>query len=203
MMTKSANGSTASVLVLVANGSEDIETVTVIDVLRRAHLNVTVAVVGATDGDGTKVQGSLVTLARGVKMIADITVEECTGATHSWDMVVLPGGNQGAQHLQDSKEVIQILTKQNDQKKFIAAICAAPAVVLARHGFLENKTATCYPSMQKQIPKYNGECKVVVDGHIITSQGPGTSIQFALTLVENLVNTGKAQEIAEQLVYSF
>lgn len=175
------------VLVAIADGIEELEAVTIIDVLRRAKADVTVASVGSKQ----------VTASRGVRLVADILIADC--AKEVYDLIVLPGGMPGAEHLRDSKALIELLKAQAKSGRYYAAICASPAVVLNHHGFLDNKKATCYPSMLSQLSDI-GEGKVVVDGNCITSQGPGTALQFALKLVEILFGKEKAEEVAKAML---
>jgi len=175
------------VLAAIADGTEELEAVTIIDVLRRAKADVTVASVGAKQ----------VTASRGVRLVADILIADC--AKQVYDLIVLPGGMPGAEHLRDSKVLIELLKAQAKSGRYYAAICASPAVVLNHHGLLDNKKATCYPSMLSQISD-TGEGKVIVDGNCITSQGPGTAMEFALKLVEILFGKEKSKEVAKAML---
>jgi 4-methyl-5(b-hydroxyethyl)-thiazole monophosphate biosynthesis len=180
---------TKQVLVPIANGSEEIEAVSIIDVLRRAGIEVTVAAV-------TQIQ---VTASRGVKLVADCLIHECIDKT--FDLIAIPGGMPGAEHLRDSNELTTLLKSHFKEEKYIAAICAAPVVVLQHHGILSHKTATCHPGFQDKMKNLAvGNPNVVVDGKIITSQGPGTAIQFALKLVEVLLGKEKSNAVAAPMV---
>lgn len=143
----------------------------------------------------------IVTCSRGLKMCADKLISECQG--QEWDMIVCPGGMPGATHLRDSTVLKELLIQQKVHGKFIAAICAAPAVVLQSHGLLEGKTATCYP-----VPKFTdslsqrSSAKVCVDGNVITSQGPATSLEFSLKLVEVLFGKQKAADVGAEMLYT-
>jgi 4-methyl-5(b-hydroxyethyl)-thiazole monophosphate biosynthesis len=174
------------VIVFLADGFEDIEALTVVDILRRAGIDV------HTVG----VSGSIVTSRSNVKVMADKKIGEIN--PNDYDAVVLPGGTQGVQNLGKSLKLVEILKDFNEKGKLIAAICAAPSI-LAKIGLLENKRATIYPGMEKELPKPRAE-RVVVDGNIITSQGPGTAMEFALTLVEKLAGKSKAIELRKHLV---
>lgn len=177
------------VLVPIADGTEEIEAVCIIDTLRRAGVDVTVASVG-------KIQ---VTASRGVKLVADALIADCTSRTY--DCIALPGGMPGAEHLRDSAELIGMLKKQKAAGKLYAAICASPAVALYPHGLLEGVRATCYPSMQNKLdPAHASNERVVVDGNCVTSQGPGTAIEFALKLVELLFGPQKAKEVGDPML---
>lgn len=179
-----ASGRTMSVLIPIANGSEELEVVTIADTLARAGARVVLASVDS--------QSLQVRCSRGVNLVADTFIAECVDK--QWDMVVCPGGMPGAEHLAKSSELKTILHTQQSEGKYIGAICAAPAVVLAHHHLLSHKRATCYPSPKFVSALGAGYLKdpVVVDGHVITSQGPATALPFALKLVELLF--GKAQE---------
>ena len=178
---------TRKVLVPIADGIEELEAVTIIDVLRRAGADVTAASVNLR----TVVAG------RGLSLNADKLISEC--ADDVFDMVVCPGGMPGAENLRDSGALTEILNNQSDSGRYYAAVCASPAVIFAHHGLLKGKTATCYPSMSKLIENYISE-RVVIDGNCITSQGPGTAMEFSLKLVELLFGEDKAKEIAQGLL---
>jgi protein deglycase len=178
-----------TVLVPIADGTEEIEAVAIIDVLRRAEIDVTVASV-------TNLQ---ITASRGVKLVADCLITECIDK--AFDLIALPGGMPGAEHLRDSKDLINLLKKQQETDQPYAAICAAPVVALQPHGLLKNKNATAHPGRKKDLHNVTmAEQRVVVDGNVITSQGPGTAIQFALKLVEILLGKEKAYAVAGPMV---
>lgn len=175
-------------LVPVANGSEDIETVTIIDVLRRAQFEVTVAGIE---------RELTITCARGCKLTADAALNDVK--KESFELIAVPGGSAGAAALGKNRALIEMLKQQRSLRRWYAAICAAPALVFAPHDLLEGKRATCYPSFKDQLPRYI-ESPVVVDGHCITSQGPGTALAFALKLVELLQGEDKSRKLAEQMM---
>lgn len=183
-----------NVLVPVADGSEEMEAVITIDVLRRAGADVCVASVM----DNRKI----VTASRGVRIEADCLISECTAKT--WDLIALPGGMPGAEHLQHCATLITLARTQLESKRPLAAICAAPAVALGRNGLIAEFTATCHPNFTKELAQYTGHVvtgePVVADRHLITSQGPGTAMQFALTLVATLFDDNKAKEVADAMV---
>jgi 4-methyl-5(b-hydroxyethyl)-thiazole monophosphate biosynthesis len=177
------------ILVPIADGTEEIEAVCLIDVLRRAGAAVTVASVGELQ----------VTASRGVKLVADKLIAECVDETY--DLVVLPGGMPGAERLRDSKDLETILSRQKKEERFYGAICASPAVVLQHHGLLDQCRATCHPSFVGQLENSDlVESRVAVDGTCVTSRGPGTALEFALKLVELLYGEEKAQEVAAPMV---
>lgn len=176
------------VLVPIADGIEEIEAVVIIDVLRRAGAEVVVA----------SIKDLTVRASRGVNLVADTTLESCINS--SFDLIALPGGMPGAEHLRDSLALRQMLTLQHENKRLIGAICASPAIVLHHHGILKDHLATCYPSFQNQLDRVEVDLPVVVDGHIITSQGPGTAFAFALSLVEQLWGENMKNEVADSMV---
>lgn len=179
------------VLVPIADGIEEIEAVTIIDVLRRADAEVTVAAVD-------KLQ---ITASRGVKIVADCPIAECMDKT--FDLIALPGGMPGAEHLKNSPELTAMLKAQVNQGNLYAAICASPAVVLQHHGLIATRRATCHPAyIHKLDNTAAAESRVVVDGRCITSRGPGTALEFALKLVEILYDKPKAEEVAMPMLVS-
>lgn len=182
---------TKQVLIPIADGSEEIEAVTMIDVLRRAGAAVTVASVGARQ----------ITASRGVKLVADKRIAQCTGDTY--DLIALPGGMPGAANLRASRELTQLLVQQQAGNRWVAAICAAPAVVLAPLGLLKMKQATCHPNFTGQMgtATVSGD-RVVVDGRCVTSQGPGSALEFALKLVAILFGDDKAAEVGAPMILS-
>lgn len=170
------------VLIPLAQGCEEIEAVTVIDILRRA--GVTVVSAGL---DNQPVHAS-----RGVVLVPDITLDAVLH--EDFDMIVLPGGQPGANNLKADKRIIDLLQQMAQQDKYIAAICAAPAV-LASAGLLDGKQATGFPGALDPFPDVKQKhAAVTEDGKFITSRGPGTAMDFALTLVERL--TGKEKRKA-------
>ncbi len=177
MMTK--------ILVPVADGTEELEAVTLIDVLRRAGGDVTIASV-----DSLKIRTS-----HGIPIICDKLIGDCVDETY--DLIVLPGGMPGATHLGDSPELITMLRKQKSGGRWFGAVCASPAVVLLNHGLLTNLQFTCYPGFRNDVPEDQYENKpVVISGNCVTSQAPGTVMTFALTLTELLFGREKAMEVA-------
>ena len=175
----------ANVLVPLADGCEELEAVTVIDLLRRAEIEVTTA---ALDGE-------TVTASRGVRLMADTTLDEAL--KRDWDMVVLPGGAGGADRLGEDDRVRELLLKMADSERFTAAICAGPKV-LASAGLLEGRRATSFPSAEEFVVEHGAmysEDPVVQDGKITTSRGPGTAMDFALSLIEQLAGVDKRREV--------
>ncbi|BBO69492.1 4-methyl-5(B-hydroxyethyl)-thiazole monophosphate biosynthesis protein [Desulfosarcina alkanivorans] len=178
-----------TVLVPVADGTEELEAVAIIDVLRRAGAAVTVASVSGN---------RQITASRGTVIVADTLIEDCE--TIDFDLVVLPGGIPGAEHLRDCTGLIRILRQQRERGGLYAAICASPAVVLEHHGLLAGRQATCHPGFAEQLadPSRVQE-SVVTDGTCVTSRGAGTAVAFALVMVEQLFGKTTRDEVAASL----
>lgn len=164
----------ARVLVPLAQGCEELEAVTIIDLLRRAGVEVTVA--GLDDQP--------VVASRGTRLIPDCDLDQALDG--DYDMVVLPGGLPGADHLEEDRRLGELLQRMNHSGRFIGAICAAPKV-LAASGILNDRQATAYPGVLEACGHSDISGKAVVrDGHVVTSRGPGTAMDFALALIELL-----------------
>ncbi len=181
-------------LVVIAPGCEELEAVASIDILVRGGIKVTVASVCP--------QGRLqVTASRGVKLVADVLLEEV--AEQSFDLILLPGGLPGAEYLRDTPQLIQMLKTQQACGGWRAAICATPAVVLAHHDLIGPAKVTGYPGTEGQLPASGFLAQpVVVDEpqRLITSQGPGTAIAFALAAVRVLEGNIIADKVAAGMV---
>jgi len=192
MLDKKGNDMTKKALVPIASGSEEIEVVTIIDILRRAGVEVTVATCNLSSD-------MEIIAAQGTKIAAEMSIDNCVHT--EWDLIAIPGGVEGSNALAKSELLTQLLHRQVTEGKFYAAICAAPALVLGSKGLLDNKTATCHPHFYQAIDakEVDTESRVVVDGNCITSQGPGTAIEFALELVEQLCGVVKREEVASPL----
>ncbi len=175
------------VLVPLAEGTEEVELTSIVDILRRAGADVTVAAVDEIQ----------VTASRGMKFVADVTLSDVAG--NEFDLIVLPGGMPGAQYLCDSDELIAMLKKQEEAGRLIGAICASPFIVLEQKAIAKGCQKTCYPSMIEKLTNGVDE-KVVVDQYCITSQGPGTALAFAVKLVELLFDKAKADKIAKEIL---
>ncbi len=176
------------ILVPVAHGSESLETVSIVNVLRRADFDVTVA---SIEKDLT------ITATRGIRIVADQYFIDTEN--DRFDLVVLPGGEAGARVLSGCAGLIRMLRTQNESGRLFAAICAAPALTLAPHGFLDDRRATCYPSLREHLANYVDE-PVVIDGNCVTGSGPGSAMPFALTLVELLAGTRAASTVAQGML---
>lgn len=184
------------VLVPLAQGCEEMEAVTIIDVLRRAGIDVVTA---GLEAELVPVRGSRQTV-----LLPDTSLDAFLGDAlllESLDMVVLPGGLPGADHLRDDPRIIELLRSMADQGRYTAAICAAPQV-LAKAGLLDGRMATSYPGVlaNLSVPDMTlSSDPVVQDDKIITSQGPGTAMDFALHLVESLLGNEKREMVEKGL----
>lgn len=175
-----------NVLVPLADGFEEIEALTVIDVLRRAGLNVVTA----------GLPGTIIKGMHGVQVLADKKLDDLN--TSGFDCIVLPGGSPGYQNLSQSEKVLRTIKDLDSKKKLVAAICAAPAV-LTRAGILNDKLATIYPGMEREIPKPRDK-RVIIEDNVITSQAAGTAMEFSLAIVEKLLGEDKAKKLKKELV---
>ena len=180
----------ARILVPLAQGCEELEAVTVIDLLRRAGLEVLSA--GLDEAP--------VTASRGTRLLPDTTLEKVID--ERFDMIVLPGGLPGADHLDKDPRIHQLLARMHGAGCYTAAICAAPKV-LANAGLLNGRRATSYPgaldtaAFPQVLPAADA---VVRDGKVITSRGPGTAMDFALELIELLAGKDKREQVEAGLV---
>ncbi len=164
----------ANVLVPLAEGFEELEAITIIDLLRRAEFNVVTA--GMDDKP--------VRASRQTVVIPDTSIENILN--DEFDLIVLPGGLPGSDNLRDNPQVQALLKRQHQQGKMVGAICAAPRALVAA-GILQGKTITCYPGALGQ-EKTSGinisSNSIEIDNNVITSRGPGTAMDFALTIIE-------------------
>lgn len=178
------------VLIPLAQGCEELEAVTLIDLMRRAGIEVIVA--GLDAGP--------VTASRGVRLLPDVTLEEVLD--QDFDMMVLPGGLPGADHLDNDPRIHGLLKRLHDSGRITAAICAAPKV-LARAGLLDGRQATSYPGVidAMDLPATRVlQQAVVADGNVVTSRGPGTAMDFALDLIERLLGKAKRDAVEDPLM---
>ena len=178
------------VLVPLAQGCEELEAITITDLLVRAGIDVTTC--GLDDRP--------VKASRGTTIIPDTTIDKVM--EQSFDLIVLPGGLPGADHLRDNAAVQTLISKQAEKGGYLAAICAAPKA-LAQAGVLDGRTATAYPGTLQALENDQitmSDEAVEVDGNVITSRGPGTAMDFALTLIEQLSGVEKRNEVESQLV---
>ena len=177
------------VLIPLAPGFEEIETITVVDILRRSGARVIIA--GLNAG---VIKGS-----RGVKVLPDKLLNDVN--VDQLDLIVLPGGQPGTENLKKDERIITLLNKMNKRNKIIGAICAAP-LILEDNGLLDNIKRTCHPSVRQFLSgKHYSNERVVVDGNIITSQAPGTAMEFALRLVEILFGENRAKIVNKSILH--
>jgi len=178
-------------LVLLAEGFEEVETVTPITYLRRAGVEVTTAAIG----ESLTVKG-----ARGIQVLADTTLEKASGAD-VWDAVIVPGGMSGAANLAACERTGALLKEMAAAGKLVCAICASPAVVLAPLGLLAGKKFTCYPDMEEKVTegKWSPD-RVVTDGSIITSRAAGTTGEFAAAIIGQLLGEDARKKVADSVL---
>ncbi len=177
------------VLVPLAQGCEELEAITITDLLVRAGIKVTTCGL-----DEQPVRAS-----RGTVIIPDTSIQHILN--EEFDLIVLPGGLPGADYLRDDPNLQMLIKKQASENRYLAAICAAPKA-LAQAGVLDGKTATSFPGVLAAIENKTitiSEQSVVIDGKIITSRGPGTAMDFTLSLIEILEGRAKRDEVNQQL----
>lgn len=182
------------VAVCIAPGTEEMEAINTIDILIRAGFEVTTAS-AASDG------ALIVAGSRGIKLVADVALVSI--ADDPFDCVVLPGGLGGAECFRDSPLLIEFVNQHKYDGKLVAAICAAPAVVLEHHQMYPKAIMTAHPAFMEQIPEDRRRTKRVVfdvNGNLLTSQGPGTSQEFALEIIVRLAGKEKAAEVAKPMI---
>lgn len=180
----------AKVYIFLAEGFEEIEALTVVDVLRRAKIEITMVSVTGSE---------LVTGSHGITTVADILFEDTD--YREADMLVLPGGMPGTVNLTKHDGLSRLLKSFHEKGKDLAAICAAPRI-LGTKGFLNGKNATCYPGNEESLlgARYQ-DADVVTDGNIVTSRGMGTAIDFSLSLVTKLLGEEEAARLAGAMQY--
>ncbi len=185
---------TKRILVPIAPGTEEMEAVTIIDILVRAGYQVVVA--------SADFEGSLTMKAsRGVTLTADCKLVDI--ADDEFDAVVLPGGLQGSENFRDSTLLIEIIKQQKYDGRLVAAMCAAPAVVLIHHDLYPDALMTCHPNFKAHIPEdlwRNRRVTFDINNNLLTSQGPGSALEFAVEIIAQLSGKALAREVALPLV---
>ena len=182
---------TKKVALFIENGSEELELIAPLDVMRRANLKVDV--ISANNED-------FITSAHNVKIIADKKIEEINNIL-DYDAIVIPGGMPGSTLLRDNKKIIEFYQTMYNSGKLVAAICAAP-IVLSAAGITDDKEVTSYPGFDKEIncKSYNSEKAVVVDKNVITAQGPAVAILFGYEIVNYLLQDNTADDIKKTML---
>lgn len=178
-------------VLLLAQGFEEVEAVTPADFLRRAGIEVRLVGIGRRLVEG----------GHGIRIQADAEIDELSGEIQG---LILPGGMPGAANLAASKKALALIRRLHEQGRLVAAICAAPAVVLEPAGILAGRKATCFPDFQDRLKSCTFvEDRVVVDGHIVTSRGAGTAAEFAVKLIEFIAGKQKAEEVYRRTLQKF
>lgn len=183
---------TKKALILLAHGFEEVEALTPIDFLRRAGVDLLIAGVG----------GKTIRSSRGVGVVCDALVKDLDA--YDFDALILPGGMPGAKNIRESSAAEKCIRSMHRDGRILAAICAAPAVVLDSLGLLEGKRASCYPGFEKQFQGaiFTPE-RVVWDGNILSSRGPGTAAEFSLALISSLCGEEEAEAIRKKTLQPF
>ena len=177
-------------LILLAPGFEEIEAITPLDVFRRGGIDAISASI---------TEDKAVASARNIKIVADKFIDEIMD--ENFDLIYLPGGLDGTENLSKDERVIKLLKRQLEEKRIVAAICAAPTI-LDKHELSKGKKLTCYPTCQDWIKKSTViDEKIVYDECIYTSQGPGTAFEFSLFLLGVLLGEDKKEEIAKAMLF--
>ena len=182
---------TKKVALFIENGSEELELIAPLDVMRRANLEVDV--ISANNED-------FITSAHNVKIIADKKIEEINN-TLDYDAIVIPGGMPGSTLLRDNKKIIEFYQTMYNSGKLVAAICAAP-IVLSAAGITDDKEVTSYPGFDKEInyKNYNSDKAVVIDKNVITAQGPAVAILFGYEIVNYLLQDNTAEDVKQAML---
>ena len=179
----------ARVLIPLAKGFEEVEAITVVDVLRRGGIDV----VTASIHESCNVKG-----AHGVEVKADALFADAKDA--SYDAIVLPGGGEGTENLKTCVSLIRRLQRQHEENRLLCAICAAPTVLVTAGVLDPDVHVTCYPSCQMQLDREWSSAPVVADGLVITGQAPGSALLFALVVLQALAGAPAAKKVARGLV---
>lgn len=177
-------------IVPLAEGFEDIEAVTIVDVLRRGG----VEVVTAATGPGLEVLG-----AHGTRIKADASFADVS--SDMYDAIVLPGGSQGTENLRSDERVIALLRRMNDERALICAICAAPVVLVEAGVLLDGQHITCYPTLTPELDRPCAHVPVVADRNVVTGQGPAAAMLFAHVVLSRLLGETAARKVARGMLF--
>lgn len=178
------------IVVMLSKGFEEIEALTVVDVLRRVGVDCKTCSIS---------EEKMVKGTHNIYVKADILLKDFK--EYDFSGIVLPGGMPGATNLRDNKQVIEIIKQFNKENKLIAAICAAP-IILKEADIIENKNITSYPGFEEELKGANyKEDRVVQHDNIITSRGPSTALDFAFKILENIIDRKELQELKEAMLY--
>lgn len=188
-MSDNSENEAPRAMVVLADGFEDIEAVSVIDVLRRGGVDVVTA---ALDG-GPEVRSS-----HGITMLADESFDDV--ADDDYDAIILPGGGEGTANLKASGALIERLRRQKEEGRLLCAICAAPTVLEAAGVLEEGQHVTCYPTCALELDRPCAGVPAVADGGVVTGQAPGASLLFALVVLQTLMGDKVADRVARRMV---
>jgi DJ-1 family protein len=182
---------TKKVALFIENGSEELEFIAPLDIMRRANLEVDL--ISANNED-------FITSSHNVKIIADKKINEVNNIL-DYDAIVIPGGMPGSTLLRDNKKIIEFYQTMYNSGKLVAAICAAP-IVLSAAGITDNKEVTSYPGFDKEInyKNYNSDKAVVIDKNVITAQGPAVAILFGYEIVNYLLQDNTAEDVKQAML---
>lgn len=182
---------TKKVALFIENGSEELEFIAPLDIMRRANLEVDL--ISANNED-------FITSSHNVKILADKKIEEVNNIL-DYDAIVIPGGMPGSTLLRDNKKIIEFYQTMYNSGKLVAAICAAP-IVLSAAGITDDKEVTSYPGFDKEInyKTYNSEKAVVIDKNVITAQGPAVAILFGYEIVNYLLQDNTAEDVKKAML---
>ncbi|WP_368490666.1 DJ-1 family glyoxalase III [Clostridium sp. BJN0013] len=177
------------VIILLAEGFEEIEALTCVDVLRRGNIECKICSINSKED----VKGAHGIIVKVDSLLKNINEDE-------YHAVILPGGMPGAVNLRDNEKVIEIVRKFDRENKIIAAICAAP-IVLKKAGIIYNRKVTSYPGFEEELQAYNYSEEIVVqEGNLITSRGPATAVYFTFKILENLVDKNIVENLKKDLL---
>ena len=182
---------TKKVALFIENGSEELEFIAPLDIMRRANLEVDL--ISANNQD-------FITSSHNVKIIADKKINEVSNIL-DYDAIVIPGGMPGSTLLRDNKKIIEFYQTMYNSGKLVAAICAAP-IVLSAAGITDDKEVTSYPGFDKEInyKNYNSDKAVVIDKNVITAQGPAVAILFGYEIVNYLLQDNTAEDVKQAML---